>query len=90
MQKAVAAYPSCIPQAREATTNRMKWVSSRSGFRVVAAGLGPRRTRPAGREPTVPQKRQIGHHLPQMYQIERTNDRGAGARRERARARAAP
>ena len=25
MQKAVAAYPSCIPQAREATTNRMKW-----------------------------------------------------------------
>ena len=25
MQKAAAAYPSCIPQAREATTNRMKW-----------------------------------------------------------------
>lgn len=24
-QKAAAAYPSCIPQAREATTNRMKW-----------------------------------------------------------------
>ena len=38
MQKAAAAYPSCIPQAREATTNRMKWVSSRSGFRVIAAG----------------------------------------------------
>ena len=25
MQKAAAAYRSCIPQAREATTNRMKW-----------------------------------------------------------------
>ena len=64
-------------------------VSSRSGSRVVAAGLGPRRTRtrPAGREPTVPQKRQIGHHLYHLPQIERTNDRGAGARRERARAR---
>ena len=24
-QKAAAAYPSCIPQAREATTNRMQW-----------------------------------------------------------------
>ena len=25
MQKAAAAYRSCIPQAREATTNRMQW-----------------------------------------------------------------
>ena len=25
MQKAAASYGSCIPQARELTTNRMKW-----------------------------------------------------------------
>ena len=37
MQKAVAAYPSCIHQAREATTNRMKW--------ELINGEGPARTK---------------------------------------------
>ena len=37
MQKATAAYRSCIPQAREATTNRMKW--------ELINGEGPARTK---------------------------------------------